>query len=172
MGGILTLESGLPLDPTISVNMSGTGAVVTSTSNGTGGSFRAPFLERNSFRQEERKTFDMRLSKGFNISNRGQLVLLWEAFNLFNTVNYTAFGTIRYNGAASYNAAANTATVTLTENTGFLCRRPPATRCSARATCSSVSSSSGNAEVLSRTNNRARRDHRVFDFCDRASPVF
>jgi outer membrane receptor protein involved in Fe transport len=120
VGGILTLESGLPIDPTISVNMSGTGAVVTNTSNGTGGSFRAPFLERNSFRQEGRKTFDMRLSKGFNIANRGQLVLLWEAFNVFNTVNYTAFGTIRYNGTASYNAAANLATVTLTENTGFL----------------------------------------------------
>jgi hypothetical protein len=135
VGGILTLESGLPIDPTISVNMSGTGAVVTNTSNGTGGSFRAPFLERNSFRQEGRKTFDMRLSKGFNIANRGQLVLLWEAFNVFNTVNYTAFGTIRYNGTASYNAAANLATVTLTENTGFRCRRPPATRCSVRATC-------------------------------------
>jgi len=120
VGGVLTVESGLPVDPTISVNMAGTGAVVTNTSNGSGGSFRAPFLERNSFRQESRRTFDMRLSKAFDLADRGQLVLLWEAFNLFNTVNYTTYGSIRYSGAAAFNAATNTATVTLTENTGFL----------------------------------------------------
>ena len=50
----------------------------------------------------------MRLSKSFDLADRGQLVLLWEAFNLFNTVNYTAFGAIRYNGASSHSTRPRT----------------------------------------------------------------
>jgi hypothetical protein len=121
VGGVWTMESGLPIDPLISGSVAGTGAVLTGSTNGTGGLNRAPFLERNSFRQDGRRTVDLRLSKSFDLADRGQLVLLWEAFNVFNTVNYTSYSATRYNvQSATFNAAQQLVTVNLTENSGFL----------------------------------------------------
>ncbi len=104
VGGTGTFESGLPLNPTISINagaMTGTGATSTGTVNGSGASNRAPFDTRNGFRQTGRKTFDMRLSKAFDFGDRKQIVVLWEAFNVFNWVNYTAFTTTAYRATSS-----------------------------------------------------------------------
>ncbi len=121
VGGVWTMESGLPIDPLISGSVAGTGAVLTGSTNGTGGLNRAPFLERNGFRQDGRRTVDLRLSKSFDLADRGQLVVLWEAFNIFNTVNYTSYSATRYNvQSATFNAAQNLVTVNLTENSGFL----------------------------------------------------
>jgi hypothetical protein len=121
IGGTGTFESGLPLNPTISGNLAGTlGAISTATTNGSGASTRVPFEGRNSFRQTGRKTVDMRISKRFNVGGRRQVEALWEAFNIFNTINYTSFGTTHYRVASSsFDAAANKTTVTLTEDTGF-----------------------------------------------------
>ena len=122
-GGTGTFESGLPLNPSITINsgaMNGTGALSTSTVNGTGASNRAPWDTRNGFRQTARKTVDMRVSKAFNLGGRRQFVALWEAFNVFNTINYTTFGTTKYNAVSStYDATTNKAVVNLTSNTGF-----------------------------------------------------
>jgi hypothetical protein len=117
VGGTGTFESGLPLTATISGGVSSaTGATATFTTNGSGASNRAPFHERNGFRGEGRKTFDLRLSKRFDFADRRQLQVLWEAFNVFNTVNYTGFSTTRYAVvSSSYNAATNAATVNLRE---------------------------------------------------------
>src|SRR5918993_1793965 len=122
LGGVFTAESGLPLDATInSGGLTGTGAVVTTASNGAGGSFRAPFEERNGYRQTGRKTFDFRLSKEFNVGGRRRIVALAEAFNLFNWTNFTTFQNIKYRpiGNAVYNAATNTVTMNLSEDTAF-----------------------------------------------------
>jgi hypothetical protein len=121
IGGTGTFESGLPLNPTISGNLAATlGAISTATTNGSGASTRVPFEGRNSFRQTARKTVDMRISKRFNVGGRRQVEALWEAFNIFNTINYTSFGTTQYRvGSSSFDAAANKATVNLTEDTGF-----------------------------------------------------
>ena len=97
------------------------GATDTSRTNGSGGDTRAPFRERNSERQTGRKTIDARLSKAFKVGGNRQLVLLWEAFNVTNSTNYTFFSNVKYRVATStYDAATNTATVNLTEDTGFL----------------------------------------------------
>ena len=127
IGGIATVESGLPHTGTISGSIANTGVVDTTTTNGSGASNRVPFEERNLYRQTGRKTVDLRLSKSFRLGGRRQLVALWEAFNVFNWVNYTSFGAIRYNvvttpatAAPRYDAGSNTITVNLTENTGFL----------------------------------------------------
>jgi hypothetical protein len=123
VGGVMTLESGLPVTATIQggVNAAATGAVMANTTNGTGGSVRVPFFERNSFRQDGRRTVDLRVSKSFDMAGRGQLVVLWEAFNVFNQVNYTGYTTQRYSVASSaFNAATNTVTVNLNDNAGFL----------------------------------------------------
>jgi hypothetical protein len=121
-GGVGTFESGLPLTGRISGSLSSaTGVVDTSTTNGSGASQRTPFVERNTFRQTGRKTVDLRLSKTFKAGGRRQVVLLWEAFNVFNWVNYTGFSDIQYRvGSSSYDAASNTINVTLTEDAGFL----------------------------------------------------
>ena len=123
IGGTGTFESGLPLNPTISINsgaLNGTGVVSTSSVNGSGASNRAPFDTRNGFRQTSRKTIDMRVSKRFNLGGRRQVEALWEAFNILNTVNYTGFGTTKYNAVSSaYDATSNKAVVNLTSNTGF-----------------------------------------------------
>jgi hypothetical protein len=122
VSAIGTFESGLPLTPTISGGVSAaTGATDTSRTNGSGGANRVPFLERNSSRQTGRKTIDARISKSFKVGGNKQLVLLWEAFNVTNSTNYTFFFNTRYRVASSsYNAATNAATVNLTEDTGFL----------------------------------------------------
>lgn len=117
VGGTGTFESGLPLTSTISGGVStATGATTTFTTNGSGASNRVPFETRNGFRKEGRKTFDLRLSKRFNMGGRKQIVALWEAFNVFNFVNYTGFSTSKYSVASnSYNPATNTVTVNLRE---------------------------------------------------------
>ena len=62
----------------------------------------------------------MRVSKSFHLGGRRELVALWEAFNIFNTINYTGWGTTKYNAVSStYDAATNKAVVNLTSNTGF-----------------------------------------------------
>jgi hypothetical protein len=122
VGGTGTFESGLPVTASISGGVAAaTGATSTATTNGSGASNRAPFEQRNSFRGDGRKTFDLRLSKAFSLGDRRQIVALWEAFNVFNWRNNTAFGTTKYNVASSsFDAAANKATVNLTESTTFL----------------------------------------------------
>jgi len=122
VGGVFTAESGLPLNSTInSGGLTGTGAVLTTASNGAGGSFRAPFEERNAYRQDGRKTLDFRLSKEFDLGGRRRIVALAEAFNLFNWRNNTGFLGIKYRpvGNAVFNAATNTATMTLSEDATF-----------------------------------------------------
>jgi energy-coupling factor transporter ATP-binding protein EcfA2 len=121
VGGVFTGESGLPLDATIgSGGINGTGAVLTTASNGAGGSFRAPFETRNAFRQTGRKTFDIRVSRDFPLGGRARLQALIEAFNVFNTTNYTNFSNTRYRVASSaYDAATNRVTINLTEDPGF-----------------------------------------------------
>src|SRR5262249_19220744 len=123
VGGTGTFESGLPLNPAISINsgaLTGTGVVSTQSVNGSGASNRAPWDTRNGFRQSGRKTVDMRVSKGFNLGGRKELMALWEAFNIFNTTNYTSFGTTKYRAVSStYDAVANKAVVNLTEDPGF-----------------------------------------------------
>jgi hypothetical protein len=123
IGGTGTFESGLPLNPTISINsgaLTAAGPLSTASVNGSGASNRAPFDTRNGFRQTARKTIDMRVSKRFNVGGHRQIEALWEAFNILNTVNYTGFGTTKYNAVSStYDAAANKAVVNLTSNAGF-----------------------------------------------------
>jgi outer membrane receptor protein involved in Fe transport len=122
VGGTGTFESGLPVTASISGGVAAaTGATSTATTNGSGASNRAPFEARNNYRVDGRKTFDMRISKAFSLGDRRQIVALWEAFNLFNWRNNTAFGTTKYSVASSsYDAAANKVTVNLNESATFL----------------------------------------------------
>jgi hypothetical protein len=123
VGATGTFESGLPLNPTVSINsgaLNGTGALSTQSVNGSGASNRAPFDTRNGFRQTGRKTVDLRVSKVFNVGGRRRVEALWEAFNLANWTNYTGFGTTKYRAVSSvFNPDTNRGVVNLTEDPGF-----------------------------------------------------
>ena len=122
VSAIATLESGLPISANISGSLSAAvGATTSSSTNGSGGAFFAPFVGRNADRQPGRKTVDLRVSKDIAVAGSTHVEVLLEVFNLFNTINYTgesatAFGV----GSSTYDPATNKATVTLTHNSGFL----------------------------------------------------
>jgi Carboxypeptidase regulatory-like domain len=124
IGGILTLESGLPVTSTISINsgaLNNTGATSTITTNGSGASNRSPFDERNAFRQDGRETLDMRVSKIFKLGGTARLETLVEAFNVFNHTNFTGFNSRKYiTTSSSFDAAANLLTANLTTDPTFL----------------------------------------------------
>jgi hypothetical protein len=114
-GLIGIFESGLPISGTISGNVTTAAGGTAGASNGSGGSFRAPFDDRNAFRQTGRKTIDLRLSKVISVGGTRKIELLGEAFNLFNWVNYTSFTATKYTITTStFDAASNLVTVNLT----------------------------------------------------------
>jgi hypothetical protein len=122
VSGVLVLESGLPISQTISGSLSAAvGATNSSSTNGSGGAFFAPWVGRNTDRYPGRATLDLRLSKRFAVGRGTEAEVLWDMFNLFNRVNVTTASNIAFNVAGSaYDAAANIATVTLTRNAGYL----------------------------------------------------
>jgi hypothetical protein len=123
IGGIGTFESGLPVTATISGSVSGTGAVNTSSTNGSGASLRSPFDDRNGFRQDGRKTIDLRLSKVFSLGGTKRAEVLWESFNVFNFLNFTSFTATKYtvpSGGATYDPSTNMVTVNLADSPSFL----------------------------------------------------
>ena len=125
------LESALPSTKTISGNLpAASGATNTTGTNGTGGNFVAPWVGFNTDRQTGRNTFDMRVSKRFALGSRRNIEVLWEAFNLFNTVNESNFSPVAYSvptGGATYDAATNVATVNLRPDPGYLIGRSAST---------------------------------------------
>ncbi len=127
VGGVLTLESGLPLTEKINGALpAGVGSVNSTSTNGTGGFFVAPWVGINTDRQTGRKTFDMRVSKDVRISGSRRFQVLWEMFNVFNVENDASFFDSAFDVVAAtstYNAATNVATVNMTNNTGYLLPR-------------------------------------------------
>ncbi len=113
-GVIGTFESGLPVSGTISGNPPTAALAVSGGTNGSGGSFRAPFDTRNAFRQSGRKTVDLRLSKVFKVGGTRRIEALAEAFNIFNRTNFTSFTATKYTvSTSSFDAAANLVTINL-----------------------------------------------------------
>jgi hypothetical protein len=94
LNSIITLQSGRPVEANVSGSLptfrATDGVTVTPTSaspNGSGGSLRAPFVERNSFNQPNLYNIDLRLAKEFRLKERYRLNVIAEAFNLFNRTN-------------------------------------------------------------------------------------
>lgn len=71
---IYTYYSGRPFD----------GSVAGTSLNGTSGDTRFPFISRNFYRLPSLHNMDLRLSKRFRFSERFNLELLAEGFNIFN----------------------------------------------------------------------------------------
>ncbi len=91
-----TFSSAFYWTPTIRVNSNFSGSAFTNTLNGFGGSFRVPFLARTSLPVEGVARLDARLSKALRFTERYQLSLNFEAFNVFNNVSNTGIITEGY----------------------------------------------------------------------------
>ncbi len=80
---------------------------------GTGGEYRLPFLQRNSFRYGDFYNIDLRLSRRIYFGERKDLEFLAEAFNLFNHENVTSRSSTYYtvyNSTLEYDSNFNTPT--------------------------------------------------------------
>lgn len=90
ISGLLTLASSTNQTPTITViGAPFTGAAFSNTINGFGASTRVPFLPVASLNTDQIKRLDARLTKIFPFTERMNLQLGFEAFNVFNSPYFT-----------------------------------------------------------------------------------
>jgi hypothetical protein len=93
--GILALADGRPYSGTInSFNPAGG---ILGGALGVGGSYRVPFVGRNTFTNPGMATLDVRLAREIKFSERFRWQLIAEAFNVTNRVQITGINTIQYN---------------------------------------------------------------------------
>ena len=113
LSGIFTGESGRPYSaniaapiPTISFIQNG--QIFTPFGGGTlglGGLSLAPNIERNSIYGDANFRTDLRLARTFNVTEKVQVELIGESFNLFNRSNFNGFDTNLYSIAPLPNSA-------------------------------------------------------------------
>jgi hypothetical protein len=85
---IVSYYSGKPYDGSVS---GGSGL------NNANGDFRFPFVPRNNYRLPNLLNVDLRLSKRFNFTERYNLELIAEGFNIFNRTHVFGVSTTQYN---------------------------------------------------------------------------
>jgi carboxypeptidase family protein len=91
---IFQYYTGLPYDGLVTNNLSNSTAGGLNGSNSS--SNRLPLLERNVFTAPSVKNFDLRLSRRFYIKEGFNVEVLGEAFNLFNSTQFTGVNTTMY----------------------------------------------------------------------------
>jgi Carboxypeptidase regulatory-like domain len=87
---LITVSSGAPLTALLSGNapQAATVRVLTGVL-GAGGTNRLPNIERNTYRLPSTASVDLRVSRAFPIG-KSKIEGIFEAFNLFNRINYTS----------------------------------------------------------------------------------
>jgi hypothetical protein len=97
LAGITTLASGRPVSATVLLQDTPVaGMAFNSTLNGFGGNFRVPFWPVNSLYTPAAYRADVRLSKIISFKERYKLYLMFEVFNISNTVVDTALNSQAY----------------------------------------------------------------------------
>jgi hypothetical protein len=77
------------------------GAAFNSTLNGFGGSTRVPFFPASSLDIDQVMRTDARLTKVLRVSERHQVHLNFEVFNVFNHVSSTSVNTVAFRAEAN-----------------------------------------------------------------------
>jgi hypothetical protein len=90
---IVHYYSGKPFDGSINAGSAGI--------NGSGGDNRFPFLPRNNFRLPSLINVDLRLSKRFHFTERYNLELIAEGFNIFNRTHVFSQSSTLYSRSGS-----------------------------------------------------------------------
>ena len=99
LSGITTLASAHPSTATVNVTSTTqfTGLAMTySTLNGSGGWNRVPFWAVSSLDVDQVYRVDARITRVLPINERVKLNLMFEAFNMFNTISNTGINTQAY----------------------------------------------------------------------------
>jgi hypothetical protein len=97
LSGITTLASGRPVTATVLVQDTPVaGMAFNNTLNGFGGNTRVPFWPLNSLYTPPTYRMDARVSKIVPLSERCKLYLMFEVFNVTNTIVDTALNTQAY----------------------------------------------------------------------------
>jgi hypothetical protein len=125
LSSIATLTTGQPVTGSISGFPSGapdgglTGGVVSNSGGSIGG--RPNWIARNAYNLPNFYSVDLRLSRAFKLTERAQLRLAGEAFNLFNRTNIVSLNTTQYNFTnAGSGACAGHTNACLNPNASFL----------------------------------------------------
>jgi outer membrane receptor protein involved in Fe transport len=100
---ILTLNTGQPVTPYVSGYPSGgeDGGVTGGVSYAGATSGRVGWVPRNAYTGPGHKNIDFRIGRQFVIRERVKLLLLGEAFNLFNTTNISSVNTTAFTYTAA-----------------------------------------------------------------------
>jgi len=105
--GLLNLSSGRPTYETVTwSSTSNLPQAFPTTINGLGGDNRVPWLPNDPLMIDPITRFDTRLAKTFPIRERMSLSLLFEVFNLTNTVSATSVSNAGFTAANKGTAAA------------------------------------------------------------------
>jgi hypothetical protein len=100
LDGILNLSSGRPNFESVSFSSTANlPQAFTGTLNGLGGDNRVPFLPNNPLMIDATTRLDARIAKSFAIREKMALSLLFEAFNVTNTVSNTGVSSQGYTAA-------------------------------------------------------------------------
>ena len=106
-------------------------AISTFTANGSGADNRVPWLQQNFGETTGLSNVDIRVQRDFSVGEGKKFVFSWEAFNLFNHVNFNSFNDGAFRGTVSCTQSGGfgspcipgTRTVTATPQSGFLAPR-------------------------------------------------
>ncbi len=124
--GLLTLASGRPAFESVSFSStSNLPQAFTGTLNGLGGDNRVPWLQNNPLRLDPTTRFDTRIQKRFELREKMSLTLLFEVFNLTNTISNTSVTSAGF-------TAANKGTATAPNFVIAPCTSATATSCTAQ----------------------------------------
>jgi Carboxypeptidase regulatory-like domain/TonB dependent receptor len=107
LDGIVTLASGRPSFESVSFSSTtNLPQAFTGTLNGLGGDNRVPFLPNNPLRIDPTTRGDARVSKTFPIGEKMNLSLMFEVFNVSNTISNTSVSAAGFTAANKGTAAA------------------------------------------------------------------
>jgi hypothetical protein len=92
LSGILTAQSGQPYSGLLNFDLN---------NDGNAANDRTPGLGRNTFYLPGTVSFDPRVTRTVNLTERAKLQFIWEAFNLFNHSNIIAVKTTQFSRSTS-----------------------------------------------------------------------
>lgn len=92
LSGILTAQSGQPYSGLVNFDLNNDGNLATD---------RTPGLGRNTFYLPTTISFDLRITRNVQFTERMRLQFIWEAFNVFNRANISGVRTAQFSRSTS-----------------------------------------------------------------------
>ena len=125
LSGIFTAESGRPFAATVlfpTISFTQNGQIFTPFGGGTlglGGLSLAPDVSRNSNYGENNYKVDLRLARTFRVTEKVNIELIAEGFNIFNRANFNGFNSQLYSVVTPTTIPAADTPIQFTRNASF-----------------------------------------------------